>query len=283
MDKLIDIQGIQAGKVFAILCFAQDYWGENNYPDMLGIGTRRQVLQACSKTVSHAFAVRSWDGHYLSEEEFLQMADDACRNAIPVEQFLAENDITGLRCCLRNKGNIGDSDTVVAFTSQELESWILSIPEDRREDALISGLGLTQFARETETTKYIVRNGRMYYGPFCGGGMLSRRCNMMGALKMSKDEAIEVTKEEYDTAEIIACTPRVVCYAIKLAAGKFTGQYIEEISTYSFETTDNIGYAQTYSSKSSARKVMKHIPSDHAPVVMKFSFNEDGSDCIEET
>ena len=282
MDKLIDIQGIQAGKVFAILCFALDYWGESNYPDMLGVGSRRQVLQACSKTVSHGFAVRSWDGHYLSEEEFLQMADNACRDAIPVEQFLVENNTTGLRCCLRNKSNIGDSDEVVVTTSQELENWILSITEDRKEDVLISGVGLTQFARETEDTKYFVRNGRMYYGPFCGSGTFLRRFNMIGALKMSREDALEITKEEYDTAEIVACTPQVVCYAIKLTAGKFEGQYIDEISTYTFETTDNIGYAQTYSSKSSARKAMKHIPSDHAPVVMKFTFNEDGTDHIEQ-
>ena len=150
MTTLIDVQGIKAGTVFAVLVIAQELF-EPQSATTFGVGTRREILKAYSPIAAsgpNPMGLRSLSGHSLTGEDLLELLAKSCSTAITVEDFLIRNKCSGLECHV-SQGE--EAFHAMVHTSEQLEQWILSLPKDRYMDAVCMGVGVSRFAHDEDS------------------------------------------------------------------------------------------------------------------------------------
>ena len=281
MTTLIDVQGIKARTVFAVLVITQELF-EPQSSTTFGVGTRREILKAYSPIAAsgpNPMGLRSLSGHSLTGEDLLELLATSCSKAITVEDFLIRNKCSGLECHV-SQGE--EAFHAMVHTSEQLEQWIISLPKDRYMDAVCTGVGVSKFVHDEdnghkEIPLYVVQQGRKYYEIYNGYGSFSRYTNIFTAAKLTLTEALAILAENPGAALV---GPKPVVYALKLTGSYHVGQFVERVSGMGFDATADPRRAQTYTSRSSALKAAQRIPGGNNPVLVRFTYNDDGSDCI---
>ena len=287
MTTLLDVQGIKANSVFAILAIVQRDCKIGIKPTAItfGVGTKRTILARYGSDVfknsADPVGLVGTNGKVINGESFLQLLVNSCDNAISVEDFLAQNNSNGLNCCLVNDP---ESNNTTVTIGDELERWIKAIPEDQTRFARCVGIGIEGiFARgnchDQEAPLYVVRSGRSYYtisGRYSG---FSQYYNILSAARLTYKEACDIAASN-PGAKVIG--PKPIAYAIKLKGPYHPGEYVESVSKRGFYNIRSPKDAKAYTTRAAALKAAKLLPSGHDPVIVKFTFNDDGSDCIEE-
>ena len=167
---LSDARFIRAGKYFLVIACIIPSGAMDFKITIMGTAgsTRRELLQRFSAVVMHDKAdLAHLNRRKFSPEEILTFADEGCKNAISLEEFLAENNLEYIRYEVKENSGWWEPRQKIR-TTEDLLNWCLDqrAAKDKKQDMTgrlaMDGLKVLKHGDKRDTAKYAVT----YYGSY---------------------------------------------------------------------------------------------------------------------